>query len=100
MSTALDRIGRIARSVAAGLAACIGSFGPAQAQAPRVDVLVIDGMINPANADLFSRGLAQNQASNSSLVSQELDTPGGRDTGMRALINAVLHSTNPAPTWV
>src|SRR5437016_2484940 len=100
MSTALDRIGRIARCVAAGLAACIGSFGPAQAQAPRVDVLVIDGMINPATAEFFSRGLAQAQASNASLVVLELDTPGGLDTSMRAMIKEILNSTVPVATWV
>src|SRR2546426_10939929 len=100
MSTALDRIGRIARSVAAGLAACIGSFGPAQAQAPRVIVLVLDGMINPATAEFFSRGLAQAQAQSASLVVLELDTPGGLDTSMRAMIKDILNSTVPVATWV
>jgi membrane-bound serine protease (ClpP class) len=100
MSTVPYRIGRIARCVAAGLAACIGSFGAARAEAPRVDVLVIDGMINPATAEFFSRGLAQAQARNASLVVLELDTPGGLDTSMRAMIKEILNSTVPVATWV
>jgi membrane-bound serine protease (ClpP class) len=104
MSITPGRIGRVARRIAcfltAGLAACIGPLGPAQAQTPRVDVLVIDGMINPATAEFFSRGLAQAQAHNASLVVLELDTPGGLDTSMRAMIKEILNSTVPVATWV
>jgi membrane-bound serine protease (ClpP class) len=95
-----DRIGRVARFIAAGLAACAGALFATQEQAPRVDVLVIDGMINPATAEFFSRGLAQAQAGKAALVVLELDTPGGLDTSMRAMIKEILSSTVPVATWV
>jgi membrane-bound serine protease (ClpP class) len=94
------RIGRVARFITAGLAACVGALFAAQEQAPRVDVLVIEGMINPATAEFFSRGLAQAQAGKASLVVLELDTPGGLDTSMRAMIKEILNSTVPVATWV
>jgi len=60
--------------------------------------VIVDGMINPATAEFFSRGLAQ--AQNASLVVLELDTPGGLDTSMRAMIKDILSSTVPVATWV
>jgi membrane-bound serine protease (ClpP class) len=100
MTGAPGRFAALFRSLAAGLAAGVVALAAAQAQAPRVDVLVIDGMINPATAEFFSRGLAQAQAGNAALVVLELDTPGGLDTSMRAIIKDILNSTVPVATWV
>ncbi|HUD24927.1 MAG TPA: nodulation protein NfeD [Burkholderiaceae bacterium] len=101
MRTARGRFGRVLRAVTVGLAlGCALPLPPASAEAPRVVVLVIDGMINPATAEFFSRGLAQAQAQNASLVVLELDTPGGLDTSMRAMIKDILNSTVPVATWV
>jgi len=100
MNAALSRIGRIARSAAVGLGLCVAALAGAHAEAPRVVVLVIDGMISPATAEFFSRGLAQAQAQGASLVVLELDTPGGLDTSMRAIIKDILNSTVPVVTWV
>jgi len=101
MKTVLDRIGRIVRSAALGLGVlCIGACQAAPAAPPQVVVLVIDGMINPATAEFFSRGLAQAQSRNVSLVVLQLDTPGGLDTSMRAMIKDILNSTVPVATWV
>jgi len=100
MKTALGRVGCIVRSAAVALAVCWGWFIPAHAQTPHVVVLVLDGMINPATAEFFSRGLAQAQAQGASLVVLELDTPGGLDTSMRAMIKDILNSTVPVATWV
>jgi membrane-bound serine protease (ClpP class) len=98
---ARGRFGRVLRAVTVGLAlGCALLLPPASAEAPRVVVLVIDGMINPATAEFFSRGLAQAQAQNASLVVLELDTPGGLDTSMRAMIKDILNSTVPVATWV
>jgi membrane-bound serine protease (ClpP class) len=100
MKTALNRISHTLRSVTLGLTAGFGLLIGAQAQAPDVEVLVIDGMINPATAEFFSRGLTQAQARHASLVVLELDTPGGLDTSMRAMIKEILNSTIPVVTWV
>ncbi|HEX4596925.1 MAG TPA: nodulation protein NfeD [Burkholderiaceae bacterium] len=105
----MNRIGRMARAVAIGLIASPGALIGVGAQphveathteAPRVEVLVIDGMINPATAEFFSHGLAQAQSRNASLLVLELDTPGGLDTSMRAIIKEILSSTIPVATWV
>ena len=90
----------MARSALVGSAAWFGLMVTAHAEPARVDVLVIDGMINPATAEFFSRGLVQAQAHGASLVVLELDTPGGLDTSMRAMIKEILNSTVPVATWV
>src|SRR5882672_2207066 len=101
MRGATGRIGRIARGVAMGAAlACAPWAGQAVSEPPRVVVLVVDGMINPATAEFFSRGLAQAQTQNAGLVVLELDTPGGLDVSMRAIIKDILNSTIPVATWV
>ena len=99
MRSATGRIRWLAGIVAIATAgACAALVARADAPAPRVVVLVVDGMINPATAEFFSRGLAQ--AQNASLVVLELDTPGGLDTSMRAIIKDILGSTVPVATWV
>jgi membrane-bound serine protease (ClpP class) len=100
MRTALDQMGRAAAAAALALAACLGWVAAARAEAPRVDVLVVDGMINPATAEFFERGLAQAQAHDAALVVLQLDTPGGLDTSMRAIIKDILASNVPVATWV
>ena len=101
MKSVLDRIERIAWAAAFGLSALWSAPGQAATQAPpQVVVLVIDGMINPATAEFFSRGLAQAQERNVSLVVLQLDTPGGLDASMRAIIKDILSSTVPVVTWV
>jgi len=99
MRSATGRIRWLAGIVAIATAgACAALVARADAPAPRVVVLVVDGMINPATAEFFSRGLAQ--AQNASLVVLELDTPGGLDTSMRAIIKDILSSAVPVATWV
>jgi membrane-bound serine protease (ClpP class) len=105
MQAGQGRIGRVARLAAMGAAiACAPWFVPlpahADAQTPQVVVLVLDGMINPATAEFFSRGLAQAQSEHASLLVLELDTPGGLDTSMRAMIKDILNATIPVATWV
>jgi membrane-bound serine protease (ClpP class) len=105
MQAGLGRIGCIARVAALGAAvACVPWLAPAPVYAdplaPQVVVLVVDGMINPATAEFFSRGLAQAQARGATLVVLKLDTPGGLDVSMRAIIKEILASTVPVATWV
>jgi len=97
---ALEAMGRWMRAALLALGGCLVFCGAASADPPRVVVLVLDGMISPATAEFFSRGLAQAQTQNASLVVLELDTPGGLDTSMRAMIKDILSSTVPVATWV
>jgi membrane-bound serine protease (ClpP class) len=57
-------------------------------------------MIGPASADFVIRGLAQAQARGARLVVLHMDTPGGLDTSMRAIIKEMLASPVPVAVFV
>ena len=63
-------------------------------------VLTMQGAIGPASADYVVRELARAFEADAPLVVLELDTPGGLDTSMREIIQAILASPVPVVTYV
>ena len=72
----------------------------AVAAAAPVAVLQLQGAIGPASADYLVGGIRKAADSGAPLVVIELDTPGGLDTSMRLVIQAILASPVPVAVYV
>ncbi|HEY0704960.1 MAG TPA: nodulation protein NfeD [Candidatus Acidoferrales bacterium] len=62
--------------------------------------LRIDGEIEPILADYIVAGIDRANGEHASLILITIDTPGGLDTSMRAIIQAILRSPVPVVTYV
>ena len=91
-------------------AACLSTAWAAQEKAAREEQpeapsnlllrLEIRDAIGPATSGFLLRGLDRARERNARLVVIEMDTPGGLDTAMREMIQAILASPVPVAIYV
>ena len=85
--------------VAAALA--IGPFHPAAAQAEHVvEVVELEGVIDPTNADYLTARIEEAEANGAAAVVVQLDTPGGLSVSTDRMVQAILRSPVPVVVWV
>ncbi|MBZ5542454.1 MAG: nodulation protein NfeD [Acidobacteriia bacterium] len=86
----------LAVAVASGGAA----FGRPPEARPRVVVLTLDEMIHQVSAEYIIRGIKLANETQADAVLIEMDTPGGLNNSMRAIIQAIFDSRVPVITYV
>ena len=72
----------------------------AQAASPTITVLTVKGTINPVLADYISRGIEDAEDSNATAVIIQMDTPGGLETAMRDIVQAIVNARLPVIVYV
>ncbi|MEZ5409205.1 MAG: nodulation protein NfeD [Acidimicrobiales bacterium] len=94
-------IGTIAAGAAVLVLWCLAAVGPAAAQEPpgepggRVLALTVDGPITPVMAGHVDDGIARAEREGYEALLVRLDTPGGLDGSMRAIIQDILAAEVP-----
>jgi membrane-bound serine protease (ClpP class) len=95
---------KLARILAFALAACAALVAfvtaPIAHGASEVVVVTLEGAVTPAAADYVVRAIRKAADSQAALVVLKLDTPGGLDKSMRAIIKSILASPVPIATFV
>jgi membrane-bound serine protease (ClpP class) len=82
-------------------AACLAAQQPeTQGRGNLLVRLEIRDAIGPATSDFLLRGLDRARERNAQLLVLEMDTPGGLDTAMREMIQAIIASTVPVAIYV
>jgi membrane-bound serine protease (ClpP class) len=86
-----------AAALAVGMLAAGSGQSQGEGHAAR---LIVDGPIGPAVADYIHRGLDKAVEGGATVVILQMDTPGGLDTSMRAIIKDILAAPVPVIGYV
>jgi membrane-bound serine protease (ClpP class) len=71
-----------------------------QSQNPGIEVLTVDGTVNPVLVDYIARGIEDAEAQNAEVVIIQIDTPGGLDESTREIIQLIVNSRVPVVVFV
>ncbi len=83
------------------VAAFLLSSFPTLAQADEhVDLITVEGVIDPFTAQYVERGMDIAQGDGAQCLIIQLDTPGGSDTPMRVIVQRMLNSSVPVVVYV
>jgi membrane-bound serine protease (ClpP class) len=86
------------RSIGAACALSVGLAGPGFAA--EIPVVELDGVVHAVSARHVVQAIARADAQGSPLLVLRLDTPGGLDTSMRQIVDAILQSRTPVAAFV
>ncbi len=75
-------------------------FPVLSAYGEQADVLVAHGVIDPVMARFIDRGIGQAEAEHAQCAIIELDTPGGLDSAMRAIVQRIMGARVPIVVYV
>ncbi|TAK72799.1 MAG: nodulation protein NfeD [Gammaproteobacteria bacterium] len=75
-------------------------FSPLSLAAEKAFILNINGPIGPATQDYIERGLAKAAQEHATFIILQLNTPGGLDTAMRGINQAIIASPIPVIAYV
>ena len=82
------------------LAASLLALTPAFALSAQVNVIRVEGVISSSAADYIVSAIKQADKEKAAALVVELDTPGGLDTSMRAIIKEMLAAERPVVVYV
>jgi membrane-bound serine protease (ClpP class) len=78
-----------------------GAFAqPKDGAAPHVDLIAIDGSINPAVDDFIREAIARAKNNGARALIIQLDTPGGLLTSTRTIVKEMLGAQVPIMVWI
>ncbi len=70
------------------------------ARANQVDVITIDGIIDPVDAEFITKTIESSTAAGAECLIIQMDTPGGLDLAMRSIIKEMMRSDIPVIVYV
>src|SRR5581483_6187387 len=95
--------------VSASISVALAAVGPAAARTTfaqpaagpsRIVELHIDGEIEPVMAEYVDDGIDEANREGAALILISMDTPGGLDVSMRAIIQHIIESKSPVAVYV